>query len=54
MKLPNNKNLNMMWNVATSSSLESGTPPHEIFAKLLYNRIVKETPKVEENEGSRL
>ena len=45
MKLPNNKNLNMMWNVATSSSLESGTPPHEIFAKLLYNRIVKETPK---------
>jgi len=54
MKVLDDKNLNMMWNVATSSSLESGTPPHEIFARLLYNRIVKETPKVEENEGSRL
>ena len=45
MKVLDDKNLNMMWSVATSSSLESGTPPHEIFAKLLYNRIVKETPK---------
>ena len=54
MKVLDDKNLNMMWNVATSSSLESGTPPHEIFAKLLYNRIVKETAKVEEYEDSRL
>ena len=45
MKVLDDKNLNMMWNVATSSSLESGRPPHEIFARLLYNRIVKETPK---------
>ena len=54
MKVLDDKNLNMMWNVATSSSLESGTPPHEIFARLLYNRIVKEAPKVEVYENTSL
>jgi len=45
MELPDKNQLNIMWAVATSSSLESGRPPHEIFARLLYNRIVKETPR---------
>jgi len=46
MKLPNDKNLNMMWNVATSSSLESGTRPHHIFARLLYNDLMNIKPPV--------
>ena len=36
-----NQTLNRLWNVSTSDSLESGTEPHVIFAKLLYNRIIK-------------
>ena len=43
MKLPNDESLQLMWSVATSSSLESGTPPHQIFAKLLYNKFMKAT-----------
>jgi len=41
MNLPSDDALNMMWSVSTSDSLESGTEPHVIFAKLLYNRIIK-------------
>jgi hypothetical protein len=40
MKLPNDKQLDIMWSVATSSSIESGTRPHHIFARLLYNKIM--------------
>ena len=46
MKLPNDKDLNIMWRVATSSSIESGTKPHLIFARLLYCSITNEKPRV--------
>lgn len=46
MKLPNDKDLNIMWSVATSSSIESGTKPHLIFARLLYSSITNEKPRV--------
>jgi len=46
MKLPEDKELNMMWSVATSSAIESGTRPHIIFAKLLYSKFTKEKPLV--------
>lgn len=46
MKLPEDKKLNMMWSVATSSAIESGTRPHIIFAKLLYSKLTKEKPIV--------
>lgn len=39
MKLPDEKELNIMWTVATSSAIESGTRPHLIFAKLLYYEL---------------
>ena len=39
--IPDNQTLNQLWNVSNSDSLESGTEPHVIFAKLLYNRIIK-------------
>lgn len=40
--MPEDKELNMMWTVATSSAIESGTRPHIIFAKLLYSKLTKE------------
>jgi hypothetical protein len=46
MKLPNDKQLDIMWSVATSSSIESGTRPHHIFARLLYNKIMNIKPPV--------
>jgi hypothetical protein len=54
-KLPDDKQLNIMWSVATSSAIESGTRPHVIFAKLLYNDLLNIKPPVElYNENSRL
>ena len=44
--LPDTKELNIMWTVATSSSIESGTRPHIIFAKLLYNTLTNTKPRV--------
>jgi len=43
MNLLDDKTLNKMWNVATNSSLESGLPPHHIFARLLYTKLTKAT-----------
>lgn len=40
MKLPNKEQLNILWAVATSSSIETGTRPHHIFAELLYNDLI--------------
>jgi hypothetical protein len=37
--LPDNKTLNIMWSVATSSAIETRERPHLIFAKLLYNEL---------------
>jgi len=33
------KELNIMWTVATSSAIETRQKPHHIFARLLYNEI---------------
>jgi hypothetical protein len=43
-KLPNKRDLDIMWTVATSSSIETGTRPHYGFADLLYDYLVDETP----------
>jgi hypothetical protein len=37
--LPDDKTLNILWAVATSSAIECGTRPHIIFARLLYNDL---------------
>ncbi len=39
-KLPDKKELDIMWTVATSGSLETGTRPHYGFAELLYDYLV--------------
>ncbi len=44
VKMPDDNQLNIMWSVSTSSSIESGTKPHIIFAKLLYNHLFKVKP----------
>jgi hypothetical protein len=41
-ELPDNKTLNILWTVATSSSIESGTRPHILFARLLYTELSDE------------
>ena len=37
--LPDKKELDIMWTVATSGSLETGTRPHYGFADLLYDYL---------------
>jgi hypothetical protein len=37
--LPDKKQLDIMWAVATSTSIETGTRPHIIFARLLYDEL---------------
>jgi hypothetical protein len=39
MELPDDKTLNIMWSVATSSAIECNDRPHIIFAKLLYYEL---------------
>ena len=39
-QLPDKKELDIMWTVATSSSIETGTRPHYGFADLLYDYLV--------------
>jgi hypothetical protein len=41
-KLPDKKELDIMWTVATSSAIESGIRPHIIFARLLYDELSDE------------
>jgi len=38
--LPDKKQLDIMWTVATSGALETGTRPHYGFADLLYDYLV--------------
>jgi hypothetical protein len=38
-KLPDKKELDIMWSVATSSAIEIGIRPHILFASLLVNEI---------------
>jgi hypothetical protein len=37
--LPDKNQLRIMWTVATSTSIETGTPPYEGFAKMLYDEL---------------
>ena len=36
---PDKLNLDIMWTVATSTSIETGTRPHDGFANLLYDYL---------------
>ena len=45
-KLPDKKELDIMWTVATSGSLETGTRPHHGFADLLYDYLIDKKPIV--------
>ena len=38
-ELPDKRQLDIMWTVATSSSIETGTRPHYGFANLLYDYL---------------
>jgi len=44
--LPNKHDLDMMWTVATSGSLETGTRPHYGFAEMLYDYFTDTPPQV--------
>ena len=37
--LPDKKELDIMWAVATSTSIETSTRPHHGFAKMLYDEL---------------
>ena len=54
-ELPDNKTLDIMWTVATSSAIETNEKSHIIFAKLLYNRLMNTQPCVNlyENTNSK-
>ena len=38
--LPDKKQLDIMWTVATSGALETGVKPHHGFADLLYDYLI--------------
>ena len=44
--LPDKKELDIMWTVATSTSIETGTKPHYGFAKMLYDELNDIQPPV--------
>ena len=46
-ELPDKRELDIMWTVATSSSIETGTRPHYGFANMLYDYLVDAKPRVE-------
>jgi len=45
-KLPDKKELDIMWTVATSTSIETGIRPHYGFAKMLYDELMDIQPRV--------
>ena len=45
--LPNKKELDILWTVATSTSIETGTRPHYGFAQMLYDYLADTKPRVE-------
>ena len=53
MKLPDDNQLNIMWAVATSSAIETGTRPHYGFADLLYDYLTDKKPRVELCDGDK-
>jgi len=44
--LPDKKTLDIMWTVATSTSIETGTRPHYGFAQMLYDELIDKKPYV--------
>jgi hypothetical protein len=42
--LPDKRDLDIMWTVATSTSIETGTRPHYGFAQMLYDYLVDNNP----------
>ena len=50
-EFPDKKQLDIMWTVATSSSIETGTRPHYGFANLLYDYL---TDKLKNKYGVEL
>jgi hypothetical protein len=45
--LPDKRELDIMWTVATSSAIECNDKPHIIFAKFLYDELNDIKPLVE-------
>ena len=45
--LPDKRELDIMWAVATSTSIETGIRPHYGFAKMLYDEFNDIKPPVE-------
>jgi hypothetical protein len=45
--LPDKRELDIMWTVATSTAIETGTRPHLLFAKMLYDEFNDIKPRVE-------
>jgi hypothetical protein len=43
-EFPDKLNLDIMWTVATSTSIETGTRPQYGFAKLLYDYLADNDP----------
>jgi len=48
--LPDKLQLDIMWSVATSTSIETGTRPHYGFAKMLYDELNDIPPLVKLGE----
>jgi hypothetical protein len=46
-EFPDKLQLDIMWSVATSSSIETGTRPQYGFAQMLYDYITDKKPLVE-------
>lgn len=53
-ELPDKRELDIMWTVATSSSIETGTRPHYGFAQMLYDYLTNKKPRVELGDGKLL
>ena len=46
-EFPDKLQLDIMWTVATSSSIETGTRPQYGFARMLYDYLADTKPRVE-------
>jgi hypothetical protein len=44
--LPDKRDLDIMWTVATSTSIETGIRPHYGFARMLYDYLADIEPPV--------
>jgi hypothetical protein len=45
-ELPDKREIDIMWTVATSTSIETGTRPHYGFAQMLYDYLIDKKPHV--------